>query len=252
MKIGFIGVGNLGEKAVVRLSEKYDLYLGDPIEKDYLSKITNGYFSLEEIINSCDVIFLTIKPNMLENLFSKKDLELNNKIFISFMAGLSLDRINKLIGENINLIRGMPTVGIGTGDSTIAITSKFSISEEVRTMLSNLGSVIEIKEESFDAFTAIIGAGPAYFALLAETLSEIAYKEGFEEPDTWINTLMLGASKIYDEKKKIGFKDIMSMVASKGGVTEKALETMKENGFKTLLSDAINMAIEKSKELGKK
>ena len=41
------------------------------------------------------------------------------------------------------------------------------------------------------------------------------------------------------------------MVASKGGVTEKALETMTENGFKTIVSDAIKMAIERSKELGK-
>jgi pyrroline-5-carboxylate reductase len=118
-------------------------------------------------------------------------------------------------------------------------------------MLSKLGSVIEMKEEHFDAFTAIVGAGPAYFALLAETLVEIAHKEGFEKPESWINTLMLGTSKIYDEEKEIGFENIMSMVASKGGVTEKALEAMKENGFKTIVSDAIKMAIERSKELGK-
>jgi pyrroline-5-carboxylate reductase len=62
---------------------------------------------------------------------------------------------------------------------------------------------------------------------------------------------MLGTSKIYDEEKEIGFKNIMSMVASKGGVTEKALETIKENGFKIIVSDAIKMAIERSKELGK-
>ena len=43
----------------------------------------------------------------------------------------------------------------------------------------------------------------------------------------------------------------MSMVASKGGVTEKALDTMKDNGFKKIISDAIDMAIKKSKELGK-
>jgi len=54
-----------------------------------------------------------------------------------------------------------------------------------------------------------------------------------------------------NEDKEIGFESIMSMVASKGGVTEKALETMKENGFKTIVSNAIKMAIERSKELGK-
>ena len=86
---------------------------------------------------------------------------------------------------------------------------------------------------------------------MAETLVEIAHKEGFEKPESWVNTLMLGTSKIYDEEKEIGFESIMSMVASKGGVTEKALETMKENGFKTIVSDAIKKAIERSKDLGK-
>ena len=184
MKIGFIGVGNLGEKAVTKLSKNYDLFLSDPIEKDELTKVTNGYFSLEETINSSDVIFFTIKPNVIGELFSKKDLNLQDKTFISFMAGLSLDKIHELIGENTNLIRGMPTVGIGTGDSAIAISSNFSISEEVKNMLSKLGSVIEMQEELFDAFTAIVGAGPAYFALLAETLVEIAHKEGYEKPES--------------------------------------------------------------------
>ena len=49
MKIGFIGVGNLGEKAVTKLSKDYDLFLSDPIEKDELKKVTNGYFSLEAV-----------------------------------------------------------------------------------------------------------------------------------------------------------------------------------------------------------
>tara|TARA_B100000900_G_scaffold234860_1_gene199397 strand:- start:239 stop:994 length:756 start_codon:yes stop_codon:yes gene_type:complete len=251
MKIGFIGVGNLGEKAVKKLSKSYDLFLSDPIEKDELKIVTNGYFSLEETINSSDAIFFTIKPNMIGEIFSKNIFNLQDKTFISFMAGLSLDKIHELIGVETKLIRGMPTVGIGTGDSAIAVTSNISISQEVKNMLSKLGSVIEMKEEFFDAFTAIVGAGPAYFALLAETLVEIAHKEGFEKPESWVNTLMLGTSKIYDEKKDIGFENIMAMVASKGGVTEKALEAMKENGFKTIVSDAIKMAIERSKELGK-
>ena len=58
MKIGFIGVGNLGEKAVTKLSKDYDLFLSDPIKKDELTKATNGYFSLEETINSLSLIVL--------------------------------------------------------------------------------------------------------------------------------------------------------------------------------------------------
>ena len=123
MKIGFIGVGNLGEKAVTKLSKNYDLFLSDPIEKEELKKITNGYFSLEETINSSDVIFFTIKPNMIGELFSKNDFNLQDTTFISFMAGLSLDKIHELIVSNTHLISGMPTVGIGKEDTPTDITS---------------------------------------------------------------------------------------------------------------------------------
>ena len=144
----------------------------------------------------------------------------------------------------------------------ILISAPIDFAEELKKeMLSDVDIVVAygaskselvkiLKENKFDAFTAIVGAGPAYFALLAETLSEIAIKEGFDKPFDWINTLMLGTSKIYDKKKDIGFEEIMTMVASKGGVTEKALENMQENGLKKIISDAIQMAITKSKELG--
>ena len=101
MKIGFIGAGNLGEKAVTKLSKDYDLFLSDPIEKEELKKVTNGYFSLEETINSSDVIFFTIKPNMIGELFSKNDFNLQDKTFISFMAGLSLDKIHEFYQDSI-------------------------------------------------------------------------------------------------------------------------------------------------------
>ncbi len=252
MNIGFIGAGNLGEKAIIRLSDKYDIFVSDPIEKDFLKDKTKGYFSFEKTIKFCDLIFLTIKPNKLEELFQNLDLDTSNKVFISFVAGQSLNKIENLIGKENKVARGMPTVGIGTGDSSIAITANFDLAEEETTkkILNELGSTFEIEENKFDAFTAIVGAGPAYFALLAETLSEIAIKEGFDKPFDWINTLMLGTSKIYDKKKDIGFEEIMTMVASKGGVTEKALENMQENGLKKIISDAIQMAITKSKELG--
>ena len=252
MNIGFIGAGNLGEKAIIRLSDKYDVFVSDPVEKDFLKDKTKGYFSFEKTINFCDLIFLTIKPNKLEELFQNLDLDTSSKVFISFIAGQSLNKMENLIGKENKIARGMPTVGIGTGDSSIAITANFDLAEEETTkkILNELGSTFEIEENKFDAFTAIVGAGPAYFALLAETLSEIAIKEGFNKPFDWINTLMLGTSKIYDKKKDIGFEEIMTMVASKGGVTEKALENMQENGLKKIISDAIQMAITKSKELG--
>ena len=112
MNIGFIGAGNLGEKAIIRLSDKYDIFVSDPIEKDFLKDKTKGYFSFEKTIKFCDLIFLTIKPNKLEELFQNLDLDTSSKVFISFIAGQSLNKMENLIGKENKIARGMPTVGI--------------------------------------------------------------------------------------------------------------------------------------------
>ena len=170
------------------------------------------------------------------------------------MAGTSIEKLGNILGNEVKIIRGMPTLGIGTGNSPIAITSNFDIKEtnkELINLVNMMGRTIEIEEEKFDAFTAILGAGPAYFSLLAKALSEIAEKEGLSDSEEWINDLLIGTSKMFDEEnKKNNFERIMKMVASKGGVTEKALERMESDGFNKIISDAINEAIQRSRELG--
>ena len=99
MNIGFIGAGNLGEKAIIRLSDKYDIFVYDPIEKDFLKDKTKGYFSFEETMNFCDLIFLTVKPNKLEELFKNLDLDTSNKTYIHLFLAPKIDSPNLTIVE---------------------------------------------------------------------------------------------------------------------------------------------------------
>ena len=127
MKLGFIGAGNLGEQAITRLAEQYEIRVADPERKESVKKIVLGYFSYDEVINESNVIFLTVKPNKIDEIFKETKSNLNNKIFISFMAGTSIEKLGKILGNEVKIIRGMPTLGIGTGNSPIAITSNFDI-----------------------------------------------------------------------------------------------------------------------------
>ena len=155
MKIGFIGVGNLGEKAVTKLSKDYDLFLSDPIEKDELKKVTNGYFSLEETINSSDVIFFTIKPNMIGELFSKNDFNLQDKTFISFMAGLSLDKIEKM-KVIFNQIKNYVPILLIEHNMDVVISIADRISVLVNGKIIASGSSSEIKS-NLDVRKAYLG-----------------------------------------------------------------------------------------------
>ena len=198
--IGFIGTGNLGRHAIERLAPNFKIFAFDPVESEEVTNLGAQYTDIKEVIESSEVIFLTVKPN---------------------------------IANEVN--------------STI---SNF-LSSNVIDLLGLLGRCIQIEEDQFDAFTAIFGAGPAYISHLSDTLSDIAREHGFNDPESWIRDLLDGTSFIHksnEESKR--FKDIKTMVASKGGVTEAALAKIDASGIKKIWQDAINEAIDKSKSLG--
>ena len=47
MKLGFIGAGNLGEQAITRLAEQYEIRVADPEKKASVEKRVLGYFSYD-------------------------------------------------------------------------------------------------------------------------------------------------------------------------------------------------------------
>ena len=60
---------------------------------------------------------------------------------------------------------------------------------------------------------------------------------------------MITAGELLQENESAGFAEVQNKVASKKGVTEEALNTMKSSGFNEIISQAINNAIERSKKL---
>ena len=81
-------------------------------------------------------------------------------------------------------------------------------------------------------------------------MSKIAKEHGFIDPEPWIRDILEGTSYIHKSNESNKFGDIMEMVASKGGVTEAALNRINSEGIEKIWEEAINEAILKSKALG--
>ena len=99
--------------------------------------------------------------------------------------------------------------------------------------------------------TAVSGSGPAYFFLLAEALANAAEKIGLSKEQAGVLAVqtMLG-SAILLEKSGKSPAELRRNVASKGGTTEKALETFNKGGFSQLVAEAVEAAYRRAKELG--
>ena len=111
-------------------------------------------------------------------------------------------------------------------------------------------SVHGYHETSMDAITAVSGSGPAYFALLAEAMIEAGILLGLsrEISTQLVVQTMLGTAK---QLRDLGMHpvELREMVTSPGGTTIRAIRELERAGVRAAFLNAIQAAMERSREL---
>ena len=104
--IGFLGCGNMGgaiARAVCKATDPQNVYLAnrtaakaEALAEELGCKTTVN----DEVAGRCDLIFLAVKPQMMEALLAPLKFTLNERpgrfILCSMAAGLSIPRIQEL------------------------------------------------------------------------------------------------------------------------------------------------------------
>ena len=120
------------------------------------------------------------------------------------------------------------------------------------TVLRAVGDVVEVPEKSMDAITALSGSGPAYYALLAEAMIEagLLLSLSREVATKLVVQTMLGTAKLLRDEHMHPV-ELREMVTSPGGTTTRAIRELEQAGVRAAFSNAINAAMERSKELAR-
>jgi pyrroline-5-carboxylate reductase len=211
-------------------------------------------------IKSGDIFFLAVKPQqMKETIDSFFKFNINNILFISIAAGLSLSWFQSQIGRNIKMVRTMPNLpaSIGFGITAYSKTNNLSENdvENTNDLLRAFGKVIYLSSEDLmDVVTAISGSGPAYIFYLVEVLSKIGKENGLQEQDARTLALetLIGSSRLL-EVSNIDPEKLKKNVTSPGGTTEAGLEILEsmEIGLYPLLNSTIKNAKKRALALNK-
>ena len=211
-------------------------------------------------IKSGDIFFLAVKPQqMKETIDSFFKFNINNILFISIAAGLSLSWFQSQIGRNIKMVRTMPNLpaSIGFGITAYSKTNNLSENdvENTNDLLRAFGKVIYLSSEDLmDVVTAISGSGPAYIFYLVEVLSKIGKENGLQEQDARTLALetLIGSSRLL-EVSNIDPAKLKKNVTSPGGTTEAGLEILEsmEIGLYPLLNSTIQNAKKRALALNK-
>ncbi|WP_305983112.1 pyrroline-5-carboxylate reductase [Roseivirga thermotolerans] len=266
MKVLVIGAGNMGLTYASAIGKsgylkKEDLMVYDKsIElRETLKKANENfevYDTLEESLPVSDIIFLAVKPYHNDELMAEmKEMMNDQQLVISIMAGVTIETIQKGLGIN-KVVRAMPNLPaqVGKGMTSYLAAPEISRIElwMVEDLLNSTGKSVRVDSQMFiDASTGISGSGPAYVFYFMESMMEATKSMGFSDNDAkvLVSTTFEGAIELFN-KNKLSPNGWMKRVASKGGTTQAALDSLEDNNVKELIHDAAYAAFNRAVELG--
>ena len=263
MKVLVIGGGNMGYTYAKGMS-KSSLIDGEiliydasevqtiKLKKKKLFKVCNN---LQKAVEEVDVIFLVVKPYHAMDLFETMKSSVNqSQIVVSLMAGVSIEAIQSGLGIN-KVVRAMPNLPAKVGLGMTSYTPSEEVSRiellTISKLLDTTGEAIFVENEMFiDKSTGISGSGPAYVFYFMESMMQAALKMGFSQNDSKVLVTQTfdGAVKLFKESD-LSPTGWMNRVASKGGTTRAALDSMKENKVEELIKDAAFAAFDRAVEM---
>ncbi|MHA1338636.1 MAG: pyrroline-5-carboxylate reductase [Promethearchaeota archaeon] len=215
-----------------------------------------------ELIEDSDYILIAIKPQYLGNLLEKikKNIskeKLENKCFMSIVAGQPISVFKEKLGNNVPIIRIMPNLLVSVNKSAATITyckntNKTQI-EFCKNIFNALGITVEVKEELMDVITGLSGSGPAFIALFIEALADGAVKMGLPRDIAYklAAQTVAGTGTLLIEKELIP-AELKDRVASPGGTTIQGILALEKGNFRYTVMNAVIEATKRSQELGKK
>lgn len=264
MKILIVGGGNMGLTYARSLlhahivTEEHLMILEKSEEKArVIEKLEVGtvYGEAGEYIKDADLIILAVKPQDSEVLFGKiKSFIDHQQVVLSIMAGIPIDKISQSLGSK-KIIRAMPNLPAQVGSGMTVYTSSEDVTRielvMVQNILNSTGKTIYVdNEELIDASTAISGSGPAYVFFYIQSLIDSAQKLGFNksEAELLAYTTFKGTINLFN-KHNFSCEEWISKVASRGGTTEAALLSYKNNQVKEKLAEAYTAAFDRARQL---
>ena len=265
MKVLVIGAGNMGLTYAQGMSKskflkKRNIMILDnsPEKTMTLRKISHFdvFDSLEECLPKADLVFVAVKPYHSDELFAKMaPLVDDEQVFISIMAGVKIVTIQEALGVT-KVVRAMPNLPSQVGKGMTSFTASDEVSRlellTIEGLLDTTGRSVKVhNEEYIDASTGISGSGPAYVFYFMQSMMEAAQEMGFNPKDskTLVTQTFEGAVELFTQSD-ISPAKWMERVASKGGTTRAALDSMEDNNVKDLIKQAAYAAFDRAVEMG--
>jgi pyrroline-5-carboxylate reductase len=257
MKVHIIGGGNLGvsialgiakfsttnQVTVTRRNTSSILYL----EKLGVTVSTDNTHHIQE----ADVIILTIKPYQVNTVLAEILPAISNKVIASAVSGLSIEALQKKIGDTNQAVRIMPNIAsqFGASATCIAFDEKNKDNaQNVVALFQDLGTAPIIDEKLMDAATVLAASGTAFALRYIRASMQAGIEIGFD----WKTALAISAQTVKGAaemilEENIHPEQLIDRVTTPQGCTIAGLNEMEMHGFSSSLIRGIKTSLKQIK-----
>jgi len=208
---------------------------------------------------AASVVLLAVKPQQIEATASAASAALSavppgqQPLLISVLAGVPLRRLQALFPGRA-CVRAVPNTPALVRAGLTGLSWGEGIGEarreEVRQLFAQVGDVLDLPEPQLDPFLALTSSGPAFLALVAESMADGAVAAGLPRPLAMHlahRTLAGTAALLQGQELHPG--QPKDMVMSPAGTTAAGLRVLERAGLRSALIEAVLAAAERSRQL---
>ena len=266
MKLGFIGVGNMGGTlaavAAKAVGAEHLLVSSRTIEKaeEFAEKLGCRAVTNQDIAKQAAMIFLGVKPQKLEAVLAELQAifaaRSERVVLVSMAAGVTTQQVAAWSGGQFPVLRIMPNTPSAVGEGMIQFCGNDLVTEEdqayLQAVLAPAGRVVPLAEHLMDAASAVSGCGPAFVCLFIEAMADAGVACGLPRATAleYAAQTLLGTAKLVLETgtHPAALKDA---VCSPAGSTIAGVAALEAGCFRSAVQKAVKASFERTRELGK-
>ncbi len=261
LSIGCIGCGNMGSAILFGLGKNKSLELmGYDTMPEQMAVLQGSGITaakdIEHLVISSSTIILAVKPHLaLPVLAQIAPLLTKDKVIISIAAGISIESMRKAVENKCAVVRCMPNTPalVGAGIFAFCFDDQKldeSRQEHILQFFRGIGMCIELEEHKFAAFSAFMGAGPAYAFYLMNSLVQAGVTLGFSRDDSrhMVEQLFDGCTTMAKNSAQ-NLTQLRDNVCSPAGLSIAGVNHMESEAVSGAIVDAVLAAHMRANEM---
>jgi len=252
MKLGFIGTGKITSSVVTgicRSKISFKRILLSPRNRNVAKRLKRQFKKVsiaknnQEIVNSCNWIFLAVTPTVGNKIIKNLKFK-SNQTIVSFISTMTLPQLKKAIKVKATIVRAIPLPPISLRKGPVPM---FPPNKKVKIFFNKLGTSVEISNEKLSKnFWSTSGMMAPFYELLS-TMSSWLVRRGVkrDKAQKYITSLFVALSEDAVVNSNKDLKYLVKESQTPRGLNEQGVKELRKAGFYRATEKTLNSILKR-------